>query len=58
MEFKVYQIAHIGGGNEEPERYGLEFVMAFGTFIQAINWINNEGHRNRDYTIIEIYRKK
>lgn len=58
VEFKVYQIVHTGRGNNESERYGLEFARSFGTYIQAINWINTEGHRHSDYTILEIFRKK
>lgn len=58
IDFKVYQIVHTGRGSGEFERYGLEFIRSFETYIQAMNWIHSEGYRQRDYTIIEVFRKK
>lgn len=58
VDFRVYQIVHTGRGGGDSERYGLEYIRSFNTYIQAMNWIHSEGNRQKDYTIMEVFRKK
>ena len=39
----------------EPEKIN---PFGFRTYEEALNWINEEGFRQVDYTILQVFRKK
>jgi hypothetical protein len=56
--FKVFRIVSNGHVGAFETFYGLVSVRSFDNLEEAESWVNNEGERHVDYTIIEVIRNK
>jgi hypothetical protein len=58
ITFRVYEIVRTGSVGAFETAYGLVYVQSFDNRDEAAQWIKEDGKRNVDYTIIEVFRKK
>jgi len=58
IEYRVYKIVGKGEVGQYERFNGLVWVGDHESFEEAQIWIENEGARHVDYTILQIFKNK